>query len=125
MIRCVVTIVSHATRASGSALRKASTTVSEIRSATLSGWPSETLSLVNTYELLATPLSEQIKGAVLRATWRVAQSAVCQLRLLDSLASSARVRTRSTTFRRTRWLLIDAKTDISCAPSGVAKASSM
>ena len=45
-IRLVVTSVSHATRASGSAARKASTTVSEMRSATLSGWPSDTLSLV-------------------------------------------------------------------------------
>ena len=45
-MRLVVTRVSHATRASGSWARKASTTVSEIRSATLSGWPSETLSLV-------------------------------------------------------------------------------
>ena len=47
MIRWVVTMVSQATREYGSAPRKASTTVSEIRSATLSGWPSETLSLVN------------------------------------------------------------------------------
>jgi S-adenosylmethionine synthetase len=46
MIRLVVTRVSQATRASGSSARKASTTVSEMRSATLSGWPSDTLSLV-------------------------------------------------------------------------------
>jgi hypothetical protein len=45
-MRLVVTSVSQATRATGSALRKASTTTSLIRSATLSGWPSETLSLV-------------------------------------------------------------------------------
>src|SRR3989344_6219829 len=49
-IRWVVTRVSHATRASGSFDRKASTTVSEIRSATLSGWPSETLSEVKRKE---------------------------------------------------------------------------
>jgi hypothetical protein len=45
-MRLVVTRVSQATRASGWADRKASTTVSEMRSATLSGWPSDTLSLV-------------------------------------------------------------------------------
>jgi hypothetical protein len=43
-MRLVVTSVSQATRAKGSADRKASNTVSEMRSATLSGWPSETLS---------------------------------------------------------------------------------
>ena len=43
-MRLVVTSVSQATRASGSTLRNASTTVSEILSATLSGWPSDTLS---------------------------------------------------------------------------------
>jgi len=42
----VVASVSQATRASGSAPRYASTMVSEIRSHTLSGWPSETDSLV-------------------------------------------------------------------------------
>src|SRR3954451_113739 len=40
--RLVVTSVSQATREYGSAARKASSTVSLIRSATLSGWPSET-----------------------------------------------------------------------------------
>ena len=50
MMRLVVTMVSQATRASGSLLRNASTTTSEIRSATLSGWPSETLSEVKMYE---------------------------------------------------------------------------
>ncbi len=45
-MRLVVTRVSQATRACGSAPMKASTTVSEMRSATLSGWPSETLSEV-------------------------------------------------------------------------------
>src|ERR1017187_1204084 len=38
----VVTIVSHATRDAGSLARRASTTASEIWSATLSGWPSVT-----------------------------------------------------------------------------------
>src|SRR5690349_1167231 len=73
IIRCVVTMVSHATRASGSAPKNASTTVSEMRSATLSGWPSETLSLVNTYELLATPRSETLRAALLRAIQCAAQ----------------------------------------------------
>ena len=50
MIRCVVTIVSHATRASGSVDRNRSTTASEIWSATLSGWPSDTDSEVNRNE---------------------------------------------------------------------------
>ncbi|MCY1552834.1 hypothetical protein D9M68_892580 [compost metagenome] len=44
--RLVVVRVSHATRASGSLDRNRSTTASEIWSATLSGWPSETLSEV-------------------------------------------------------------------------------
>src|ERR1700751_80176 len=43
----VVTSVSQATREYGSAARNASRTVSLIRSATLSGWPSETDSEVN------------------------------------------------------------------------------
>ncbi|MNV79858.1 hypothetical protein D3C71_1734270 [compost metagenome] len=42
--RFVVVRVSHATRASGSFDRNRSTMASEIWSATLSGWPSETLS---------------------------------------------------------------------------------
>ena len=45
--RLVVVRVSHATRASGSFDRNRSTIESEIWSATLSGWPSETLSEVN------------------------------------------------------------------------------
>src|ERR1700760_4011498 len=40
--RLVVVIVSHATRASGSFDRNRSTIASEIWSATLSGWPSDT-----------------------------------------------------------------------------------
>ena len=43
----VVVSVSQATRAKGSRERKRSTTASEILSHTLSGWPSETDSLVN------------------------------------------------------------------------------
>src|SRR5471032_2964188 len=43
----VVTIVSHATRDAGSFASSASTTASEIWSATLSGWPSVTDSDVN------------------------------------------------------------------------------
>ena len=45
--RSVVAKVSQATRASGSAVRKASSTASEIRSQTLSGWPSDTDSEAN------------------------------------------------------------------------------
>ena len=58
-MRLVVTRVSQATRASGSAPRKASTTVSEMRSPTLSGWPSDTLSLVNTKSPLRTTITLQ------------------------------------------------------------------
>src|SRR6185369_10197755 len=47
----VVVIVSQATRASGSFDRNRSTIASEIWSATLSGWPSDTDSEVNRYEL--------------------------------------------------------------------------
>ena len=47
----VVVIVSQATRASGSFDRNRSTIASEIWSATLSGWPSETDSDVKRYEL--------------------------------------------------------------------------
>src|SRR4029453_11645284 len=50
--RLVVHSVSTATRDSGSAARNAATTESEMRSQTLSGWPSETLSLVNRYDFL-------------------------------------------------------------------------
>jgi hypothetical protein len=46
-MRLVVTIVSQATRATGSRDRNRSTTASEIWSATLSGWPSDTDSEVN------------------------------------------------------------------------------
>ena len=49
--RLVVVIVSQATRASGSLDKNRSTIASEIWSATLSGWPSETDSDVNRYEL--------------------------------------------------------------------------
>ena len=45
--RLVVVSVSHAIRASGSLFRNRSTMVSEIWSATLSGWPSDTDSEVN------------------------------------------------------------------------------
>src|SRR3954447_23784267 len=48
--RPVVIIVSHATRPSGSSVRTASRTESEIWSATLSGWPSVTDSDVNEYD---------------------------------------------------------------------------
>src|SRR5258708_4484796 len=61
-IRCVVTSVSHATRAYGSAPRNMSTTVSEIRSATLSGCPSDTDSLVNTKSPLRMHLSLNAPG---------------------------------------------------------------
>src|SRR5579864_6714722 len=47
--RPVVTIVSHATRDAGSFASSASTTASEIWSATLSGWPSVTDSDVKKY----------------------------------------------------------------------------
>src|SRR5689334_13668628 len=50
--RLVVQSVSTATRDSGSAARNASTTESEMRSQTLSGCPSDTLSLVNRYDFL-------------------------------------------------------------------------
>ena len=46
----VVAKVSQATRASGSSAKKASKTASEMRSQTLSGWPSDTGSEVNTYD---------------------------------------------------------------------------
>jgi hypothetical protein len=46
--RFVVAKVSQATRAFGSSFRKASRTASEMRSQTLSGWPSETDSEVKT-----------------------------------------------------------------------------
>ena len=46
--RLVVAKVSQATRACGSSARKASSTASLMRSQTLSGWPSETLSEVKT-----------------------------------------------------------------------------
>src|SRR4029079_13987807 len=49
--RLVVVMVSQATRASGSFDRNRSTIASEIWSATLSGWPSDTDSEVNRYEL--------------------------------------------------------------------------
>src|SRR5207302_11511135 len=47
MARPVVTLASHATRASGSLARMASRMASEIWSASLSGWPSVTDSDVN------------------------------------------------------------------------------
>src|SRR5262245_7431008 len=47
MARLVVTSVSQATRLVGSCLRQKSRTASEIWSATLSGWPIDTDSLVN------------------------------------------------------------------------------
>src|ERR1700746_571697 len=52
--RFVVARVSQATRAWGSAARKVSTTESEMRSQTLSGWPSATDSMVKRELRLAT-----------------------------------------------------------------------
>src|SRR5262245_39665092 len=52
--RSVVTRVSQATRLVGSALRQWSRTASLIWSATLSGWPSDTDSLVNSYRSVLT-----------------------------------------------------------------------
>ena len=49
----VLTMVSQATRARGSCARIASSTASEIWSAILSGWPSETDSEVNRWLLIA------------------------------------------------------------------------
>src|SRR6476469_9818134 len=51
--RPVLTSVSHATREPGSSRRHASSTPSEIWSATLSGWPSVTDSDVNRYSFSA------------------------------------------------------------------------
>ena len=48
----VETIVSHATLASGYFFMSRSTTVSDILSHILSGWPSETDSEVNRYEFI-------------------------------------------------------------------------
>src|SRR5689334_24850070 len=56
----VVTRVSHATRPWGSRERIASSTASEIWSATLSGWPSVTDSEVKTWRLL--PAMETLGG---------------------------------------------------------------
>src|ERR1700674_5221591 len=58
----VVTIVSQATREAGSLASNASTTASEIWSATLSGWPSVTDSEVNrcaSVSLIITPLTQR------------------------------------------------------------------
>src|ERR1700745_3143710 len=52
--RAVVTRVSQAARLSGSASRQWSSTASLIWSATLSGWPMETDSLVNRYRSAVT-----------------------------------------------------------------------
>src|SRR5258708_23425468 len=54
--RSVVTSVSQATRLVGSALRQWSRTASLIWSATLSGWPMETDSLVKRYRSVFTEL---------------------------------------------------------------------
>src|SRR6516165_5021172 len=51
--RLVVTSVSTPQRACGSAARKVSTIASEMRSQILSGWPSDTDSLVNTKSRLS------------------------------------------------------------------------
>src|SRR6185295_8790959 len=56
----VVTRVSHATRPAGSRDRMASSTASEIWSATLSGWPSVTDSEVKTWRLL--PAMETLRA---------------------------------------------------------------
>src|SRR5690348_14821515 len=58
--RLVVASVSQATRAVGSAPRKISTTVSEIWSHTLSGWPSETDSLVKRKSPLLTVCTPEV-----------------------------------------------------------------
>src|SRR3954465_11282419 len=55
----VVTMVSQATRLVGSAARQKSRTASLIWSATLSGWPMETDSLVNRYRSALTERSSQ------------------------------------------------------------------
>src|SRR5437763_3114744 len=57
--RLVVVIVSQATRASGSLDRKRSTIASEIWSATLSGWPSDTDSEVKRKSLMRAGLFEK------------------------------------------------------------------
>src|SRR5437764_13438662 len=61
--RSVVTRVSQATRLMGSALRQKSRTASLIWSATLSGWPIETDSLVNKYrsELTETTSLDRVR----------------------------------------------------------------
>src|SRR5690606_7367386 len=68
MQRPVVTSVSHATRASGSCSRIASSTESEIWSAILSGWPSVTDSEVNV-QVVMLALSSQ--GSILRRPARL------------------------------------------------------
>src|SRR5437763_16072868 len=60
--RLVVVIVSQATRASGSLDRKRSTIASEIWSATLSGWPSDTDSEVNRKSLIACAPEKRPQG---------------------------------------------------------------
>src|SRR5713226_62415 len=62
--RSVVTRVSQATRLSGSCWRQKSRTASLIWSATLSGWPIETDSLVNKYRSVLTEkvLGQWVKG---------------------------------------------------------------
>src|SRR5437667_11454443 len=60
--RSVVTSVSQATRLVGSAARPKSRTASLIWSATLSGWPMETDSLVNKYRSVLTKLFLIAKG---------------------------------------------------------------
>src|SRR5438067_5289624 len=67
--RSVVTIVSQATRLVGSAARQKSRTASLIWSATLSGWPMETDSLVNRYRSVFTdefPFADRKKDGRLR-----------------------------------------------------------
>ena len=58
----VLTSVSQATRPRGSAVRIASSTASEIWSATLSGWPSETDSEVKEKILAHNVKSLQVRG---------------------------------------------------------------
>src|SRR5262245_6787667 len=87
MMRFVVTMVSQATRASGSAPRNASTTVSDMRSATLSGWPSDTLSLVKTYD---DRTNVQLPATVNQKTGSHMESAPALQRLASTTSATRR-----------------------------------
>src|SRR5436190_13751119 len=76
----VVTIVSHATRESGSSASMASSTASEIWSATLSGWPGKTDSEVNKRLDIEALLSEQRLRAELSHDGRYAHAAMFRQR---------------------------------------------